>query len=65
MLRNVCSVCSAMSSLTIFPVFGSKPPWPERKIHSPSERPGEYGPTGVGVSAELIKVFKGEPPREW
>ncbi len=26
MLRTVCAVCSAMSSLIILPVFGSKPP---------------------------------------
>jgi len=62
MLRNVCAVCSAMSSLIILPVVGSKPPWPERKIHSPTERPGEYGPTVVGAYSELIKVFMGEPP---
>src|SRR5438067_7347979 len=62
MLRNVCAVCSAMSSLIILPVVGSKPPWPERKIHSPTERPGEYGPAVVGASSELINVFMGEPP---
>src|SRR5581483_7814488 len=28
----------------------------------PTERPGEYGPTGVGVASELIKVFRREPP---
>src|SRR5581483_6392699 len=43
-------------------VSGSKPPWPERKIHPPTESPGEYGPTGVGVASELIKVFIREPP---
>ena len=62
LLRNVCAVCSAMSSLIILPVVGSKPPWPERKIHSPTESPGEYGPTVVGAYSELIKVFMGEPP---
>jgi hypothetical protein len=48
-----------MSSLIILPVVGSKPPWPERKIHSPTERPGEYGPAVVGAYSELIKVFRG------
>jgi hypothetical protein len=49
-----------MSSLIILPVVGSKPPWPETKIHSPTERPGEYGPTVVGACSELIKVVMGE-----
>src|ERR671927_248794 len=56
MLLKVCSVCSARSSLTTLPVFGSKPPWPDRKIHSPTVSPGEYGPGGGGTSA-LMRVF--------
>jgi hypothetical protein len=37
----------------------ARPPWPERKIHSPTARPGEYGPTIIGASSELINVFMG------
>src|SRR6185312_12589959 len=57
MLLKVCSVCSARSSLTTLPVFGSKPPWPDRKIHSPTVSPGEYGPGGVGTLSELMTAF--------
>src|SRR6478672_3452002 len=57
MLLKVCSVCSARSSLTTLPVFGSKPPWPDRKIHSPTVSPGEYGPGGAGTLSELIRAF--------
>src|SRR5438067_13038535 len=63
MLLKVCSVCSARSSLTTLPVFGSKPPWPDRKIHSPTVSPGEYGPGGAGTLSELIRAFIGGPPR--
>src|SRR5438477_1752601 len=57
MLSKVCSVCSARSSLTTLPVLGSKPPWPDRKIHSPTVSPGEYGPGGAGTLSELISAF--------
>src|ERR1700694_4654636 len=57
MLLKVCSVCSARSSLTTLPVFGSKPPWPDRKIHSPTVSPGEYGPGGAGTLSELMRAF--------
>src|SRR4029077_18841059 len=57
MLLKVCSVCSARSLLTTLPVFGSKPPWPDRKIHSPTVSPGEYGPGGAGTLSELIRAF--------
>src|SRR5262249_37010395 len=57
MLVKVCPVCSARSSLTTLPVFGSKPPWPDRKIHSPTVSPGEYGPEGAGTLSELIRAF--------
>src|SRR5919197_6156431 len=57
MLWKVCSVCSTRSSLTTLPVFGSKPPWPDRKIHSSTVSPGEYGPAGTGTLAELIGAF--------
>src|ERR1700736_6160020 len=57
MLLKVCSVCSARSSLTSLPVFGSKPPWPDRKIHSPTVSPGEYGPGGAGTLSELMRAF--------
>src|SRR5207253_7507232 len=57
MLLKVCSVCSTRSSLTTLPVFGSKPPWPDRKIHSPTVTPGEYGPAGAGSVSELTRAF--------
>src|SRR5581483_5006073 len=57
MLAKVCSVCSTRSSLTTLPVSGSKPPWPDRKIHSPTVSPGEYGPAGVGIFSELTRAF--------
>src|SRR5438067_13598569 len=57
MFLKVCSVCSARSSLTTLPVFGSKPPWPDRKIHSPTVSPGEYGPGGAGTLSELMRAF--------
>src|SRR6476469_1400210 len=57
MLLKVCSVCSARSSLTTLPVFGSKPPWPDRKIHSPTVSPGEYGPGAAGTLSELMRAF--------
>src|SRR2546423_4902767 len=57
MLLKVCSVCSTRSSLTTLPVFGSKPPWPDRKIHSPTVTPGEYGPAGAGSLSELTTAF--------
>src|ERR1043166_4203193 len=57
MLLKVCSVCSTRSSLTTLPVFGSKPPWPDRKIHSPTVRPGEYGPAGAGTLSEPTRAF--------
>src|SRR6476469_4619046 len=57
MLLKVCSVCSARSSLTTLPVCGSKPPWPDRKIHSPTVSPGEYGPGGAGTLSERISAF--------
>src|SRR5438477_11004183 len=57
MLLKVCSVCSARSSLTTLPVFGSKPPWPDRKIHSPTVSPGEYGPAGAGTLSEVMRAF--------
>src|SRR6478672_6008757 len=57
MLLKVCSVCSARSSLTTMPVFGSKPPWPDRKIHSPTRSPGEYGPAGAGTLSERMRAF--------
>src|SRR3954471_21130850 len=57
MLLKVCSVCSTRSSLTTLPVLGSKPPWPDRKIHSPPVSPGEYGPGGAGTLSELIRAF--------
>src|SRR5438067_877345 len=64
MFLKVCSVCSARSSLTTLPVFGSKPPWPDRKIHSPTVSPGEYGPGGAGSLSELIRAFMDRaPPR--
>src|ERR671939_487908 len=62
MLLKVCSVCSTRSSLTTLPVFGSKPPWPDRKIHSPTVSPGEYGPGGAGTLSELMSVFMDGPP---
>src|SRR5262245_57098589 len=57
MLWKVCSVCSSRSSLTTLPVFGSNPPWPDRKIHSPTVSPAEYGPAGTGTIGELIRAF--------
>src|SRR5690242_12941176 len=57
MLLKVCSVCSARSSLTTLPVVGSKPPCPDRKIHTPTVSPGEYGPAGTGTLSELIGAF--------
>src|SRR5213592_1106912 len=57
MLLKVCAVCSTRSSLTTLPVFGSKPPWPDRKIHSPTVTPGEYGPAGAGSLSELTRAF--------
>jgi len=42
---------------TTLPVFGSKPPWPDRKIHSPTVTPGEYGPAGAGSLSELTRAF--------
>src|SRR5512142_1158451 len=64
MLLKVCSVCSARSSLTTLPVFGSKPPWPDRKIHSPTRSPGEYCPGGAGTLSELMRTFMDRaPPR--
>src|SRR5690348_4294757 len=57
MLLKVCSVCSTRSSPTTLPVFGSKPPWPDRKIHSPTVSPGEYGPGGAGTLSELMRAF--------
>src|SRR4051812_41467859 len=63
MLVKVCSVCSARSSLTTLPVLGSKPPWPDRKIHSPTVSPGEYGAVGVGILSELMRAFMSGPPR--
>src|SRR5690348_9126118 len=57
MLLKVCSVCSTTSSLTTLPVSGSKPPWPDRKIHSPTVTPGEYGPAGAGTLSELMRAF--------
>src|SRR5262245_42371669 len=57
MLLKVCSVCSARSSLTTLPVSGSNPPWPDRKIHSSTVSPGEYGPAGAGTLSELIGAF--------
>src|SRR6478735_12009391 len=63
MLLKVCPVCSARSSLTTLPVFGSKPPWPDRKIHSPTVSPGEYGPGAAGTLAELMRAFMVGPPR--
>src|SRR4051794_11735812 len=63
MLLKVCSVCSTRSSLTTLPVFGSKPPWPDRKIHSPTVTPGEYGPAGAGSLSELTRAFMDGPPR--
>src|SRR5262249_38416029 len=57
MLLKVCSVCSTRSSLTTLPVFGSKPPWPDRKIHSPTVSPGEYGPAGTETLSELMGTF--------
>src|SRR5579859_3112064 len=57
MLLKVCSVCSARLWLTTLPVFGSKPPWPDRKIHSPTVSPGEYGPGGAGTLSERISAF--------
>src|SRR5581483_1965556 len=57
MLLKVCSVCSARSPLTTLPVVGSKPPCPDRKTHSPTVRPGEYGPGGAGTFAELMSSF--------
>src|SRR5579859_1398576 len=64
MLLKVCSVCSARSWLTTLPVFGSKPPWPDRKIQSPTVSPGEYGPGGAGSLSERITAFMdGGPPR--
>src|SRR6476646_1090366 len=65
MLLNVCSVCSARSSLTSLPVFGSKPPWPDRKIHSPTVSPGEYGPPGAGNLSELIRAFMDRASSTW
>src|SRR6059058_5105601 len=65
MLLKVCSVCSTRSSLTTLPVFGSKPPWPDRKIHSPTVSPGEYGPGGAGTLSELISAFIDGPSLEW
>src|SRR4029077_4562902 len=57
MLLKVCSVCSARLPLITLPVFGSKPPWPDRKIHSPTVSPGEYGPEGTGTLSELMRAF--------
>src|SRR5512143_313119 len=65
MFLKVCSVCSARSSLTTLPVFGSKPPWPDRKIHSPTVSPGEYGPAGAGTLSELIRAFMAEVSSNW
>src|ERR671930_1445722 len=65
MLLKVCSVCSTRSSLTTVPVFGSKPPWPDRKIQSPTVSPGEYGPGGAGTLSELMSVFIVGPSLEW
>src|SRR5207237_3808660 len=59
MLVKVCSVCSARSSLTTLPVFGSNPPWPDRKIQSSTVSPGEYGPAGTGTLSELMTTFIG------
>ncbi len=59
MLRNTCAVWPAMSSLTNWPVAGSNPPWPDRKIQSPTISPGEYGPAGAGVPAALMTSFMG------
>ena len=73
MLRNTCAVWPAMSSLTSWPVPGSNPPWPDRKIQSPTISPGEYGPAGAGAPAALMTSFmgcapsgaaRGGPPRE-
>src|SRR6185503_7443132 len=57
MLAKVCSVCSVKSSLTTLPVFGSKPPWPDGKIHSPTVSPGEYGLAEAATLSELIRAF--------
>ena len=57
MLRMACEVWSAMSSLTSRPVFGSNPPWPDRKIQSPTASPGEYGPADAGAAAESTSSF--------
>src|SRR3954447_16747416 len=65
MLLKVCSVCSTRSSLTTLPVFGSKPPWPDRKIHSPTVTPGEYGPAGAGGLSELTRPFVEGPASKW
>src|SRR5438034_5333617 len=66
MLVKVCSVCSARSSLTTLPVFGSNPPWPDRKIQSPTVSPGEYGPAGGGTLSELMRAFmKGRLLEVW
>ena len=65
MLLKVCSVCSARSSLTTLPVFGSKPPWPDRKIHSPTVSPGEYGPAGAGTLSELMRAFMDGASQVW
>jgi hypothetical protein len=46
MLLKVCSVWSARSSLTTLPVFGSKPPWPDRKIHFTHGQPRRIRPGG-------------------
>src|SRR5207237_9653772 len=65
MLLKVCAVGSTRSSLTTLPVFGSKPPWPDRKIHSPTVTPGEYGPAGAGSLSELTRAFMDEASSKW
>src|SRR4029077_13976087 len=43
MLFNVCRICSAIGPRLRPPVTGSTGPIPERKMYSPTRRPGECG----------------------